>query len=52
MLSFCFADLIEAPQVASAFEQRDEPERENLVREPEGDDPAAHREDVGIVVLA
>src|SRR6185503_15549351 len=31
---------------------RGEPQRENFVREPEGDDPAAHREDIGVVVLA
>ena len=47
-----FADLIDAPLVAAAFERRLEPQRDNLVREPERDDPAAHREDVGIVVLA
>src|SRR5471032_2799835 len=36
----------------SAFERRVEPERENLVRQSEGDDTAAHGEDVGVVVLA
>ena len=35
-----------------AFERRVEPQREDLVREAEGDDAAAHREDVGVIVLA
>jgi len=29
-----------------------QPQREDLVREAEGDDPSAHRQDVGVVVLA
>src|SRR5439155_5340037 len=34
------------------FERGVEPELENLVRQTEGDDAPAHREDVGVVVLA
>lgn len=45
-------DLIEAPLMASALEGRREPERENLVGEPERDNTPAHREDVRVVVLA
>ncbi len=37
--------------MAPALERRVEPEGEDLVSEPEGDDPAAHRQDVGVVVL-
>src|SRR5207249_741962 len=36
----------------SAVEHRVEPELEDLVRQTEGDDAPAHREDVGVVVLA
>ena len=46
------ADLIEASLMPAAFERRVQPERENLVGEAERDDAAAHREDVGVVVLA
>ena len=35
----------------SALEWGVEPQRENLVGQPEGHDAAAHREDVGVVVL-
>ena len=36
----------------SAFERRVQPQRENFVRETEGDDASAHGEDVGVIVLA
>ena len=51
-LPLCCRDLIEAPLMASALERRVQPERQDLVGEAEGDDAAAHREDVGVVVLA
>ena len=38
--------------MASALERRVQPEREDFVGEPEGDDASAHREDVRVVVLA
>ncbi len=38
--------------MAPALELRAQPQRENLVGEAEGDDAPAHREDVGVVVLA
>ena len=44
-------DLIEPPLVPSALERRGEPQRDDLVGEAEADDAAAHREDVGVVVL-
>src|SRR5437016_219036 len=47
---FCRTDLVDAALMASALERGAQPERENFVGEPEGDDPAAHREDVGVVV--
>ena len=55
MATYAFSaggDLIEAPLVASAFERGVQPERQDLVGQAEGDDAAAHREDVGVVVLA
>src|SRR3954467_13513343 len=45
-------DLIDAPLVPSARESGVEPQREDVIREPEGDDAAAHGEYVGVVVLA
>src|SRR3954469_5141307 len=45
-------DLIDAFLVTSAFERGLQPQRQNFVGEPEGDDPPAHREDVGVVVFA
>ena len=36
----------------AARERRRQPQGQDFVREPERDDPAAHREDVGVVVLA
>ena len=36
----------------AAGERRREPQRQDFVRQSEGHDPAAHREDVGVVVLA
>src|SRR6266851_1674506 len=38
--------------MAPALVLRLEPELEDLVREPVGDDASAHREDIGVVVLA
>ena len=38
--------------MATAFERGAEPERQNLVGQPEGDDAPPHGEDVGVVVLA
>src|SRR4029077_1885072 len=45
-------DLIEPALVAPALELGPQPQLEDLVREPERDDASAHREDVGVVVLA
>jgi 23S rRNA (cytosine1962-C5)-methyltransferase len=36
----------------AAFERRGQPEREDFIRQPEGDDASTHGEDVGVVVLA
>src|SRR5262249_18611997 len=47
-----FLDLIEPPLVASTLEGGLQPQLENLVGEPERDDASAHREHVGVVVLA
>ena len=44
-------DLFDAPLVPAALERRGEPERDDLVGQPASDDPAAEREDVGVVVL-
>jgi len=49
---FGLGDLIDAPLMTAAGERRREPDGQNLVRQPEGDDAAAHREDVRVVVLA
>ena len=38
--------------MAPALERGGEPERQNLVGQPEGDDAPSHGEDVGVVVLA
>ena len=38
--------------MATALERGAEPERQNLVGQPEGDDAPPHGEDVGVVVLA
>lgn len=51
-IAFRSGDLIETALVAPALEGRCQPQRENLVGEPEGDDPPAHREYVRVVVLA
>ena len=51
-LPFFLGNLIEPPLVPSALEGRLQPQRKDFVGEPERDDAAAHREDVGIVVLA
>ena len=45
-------DLVDAPLVASALERRLEPDLQDFVGKTERDDPPAHREDVGVVVLA
>src|SRR4051812_38516154 len=45
-------DLIDAPLMPSTGERGVEPEREDVVRQPEGDDASAHGEHVGVVVLA
>src|SRR5258708_29357994 len=50
--TFDLHDLVHAPQVASAFERRRQPEREDLFRQSEADDAAAHGKDVGVVVRA
>ena len=50
--SSSLGDLIEALLMAAAFERRLEPQLENLVGQAERDDASAHREDVGVVVLA
>src|SRR6186713_3022411 len=51
-LLFDVADLLDAPLVASALEGRRQPQAQDLVGEPAGDDPSAHGEHVGVVVLA
>ena len=38
--------------MAAAFKCRAQPQREDFVRQSEGDDASAHREDVGVVVFA
>lgn len=38
--------------MSSTLERRLEPQFQDFVGQPEGDDPASHREDVGIVVRA
>src|SRR5438128_2336388 len=48
----CLRDLVDPALMPSAVERRREPEREDLVGQAEGDDPAAHGEHVGVVVLA
>ena len=50
--TFGFADLIDASLMAPAQKRRVQPECQNLVSEAECDDAAAHREDVGVVVLS
>jgi hypothetical protein len=45
-------NLIEPALVPSTLEGGLQPQRENLVGEPEGDDAPAHRQDVRVVVLA
>src|SRR5258707_7155331 len=49
---FLHGDLVEPALVAPARVLRLQPELEDLVRETEGDDASADREDVGVVVLA
>ena len=50
--AFRGGDLVDAALMPSALERRVEPEREDFVGQPERDDPAAHRQHVGVVVLA
>src|SRR3989442_1614655 len=45
-------DLLQPPLVTSTLERRPEPNSDDLIGEPEPDDPSPHREDVGVVVLA
>jgi hypothetical protein len=44
--------LVDATLMAPAFKRRLQPQRQDLVGKAEGDDAAAHRENVCIVVLA
>ena len=46
------ADLIDAPLMPAAFKRRLDPQRHDFIGEAEGDDAPAHRQDVGVVVLA
>jgi hypothetical protein len=48
--SFYLRDLIDAVLMPAAFEWRAEPHRDDLFGERSGDDTAADREDVGVVV--
>jgi hypothetical protein len=48
---FSRADLIDSALMPPTFESRLEPQSENFVGEPEGDDAPAYREDVRVVVL-
>ena len=50
MIPFRLRDLIDPALMPSPFERRLEPELEYLVRQPEGDNPSAHREHVRVVV--
>ena len=50
-MSLGFADLVDAALMAPALERRVQPDAQDLVGEAERDDAAAHREDVGVVVL-
>src|SRR3954471_14954779 len=50
--SFGGTDLINPPLVPPAFEAGVQPQRDDLISKAGGDDAAAHRENVGVVVLA
>ena len=51
-MPFSGADLIDAPLMPAAFERRLDPQHQDFVCEAEGDDTSAHRQNVGVVVLA
>jgi hypothetical protein len=50
--SLGFRDLFHASLMPSAGERRRQPQRQNFFGETKRNDPAAHREHVGIVVFA
>src|SRR5688572_8928821 len=49
---FQLGDLRQALHVATALERGGQPQLHDLVSQPEGHHPTAHRQDVGVVVLA
>src|SRR5436305_82272 len=51
-MGFELVDLVDPPDMATAGELGAEPHAQDLVGQPEGNNPAAHRQHVGIVVLA